>query len=295
MSNELFSVHPAKLLLRATVPFWFGVLLLLVVTGITYKGWHRVQSRVLQADKSCFSATSVHVTETPPWVPETIVNDVISAFTIGRAPQDTLIDRELLRELATAFRAYHWVESVDRVRASFPATVTLDLTYRTPICMVLLPKDEENPDKEVAHAVDRHGVYLPSDYFARNPNVANLYLKVLGVKSTPTGNLGDKWGDVVVEQAAALADHLAHDNSVLNIASIRVETTGTNQYNTKHLFYLTTSRDTEIIWGEMPLAENDIRKERLMQLVHQYGSLDKAPLNASDVIDVRKNVAISTQ
>ena len=281
MSNELFSEHPARLLLRATMPFWLGVLLLFVVAGITFLCWHRVRDRVIRTDEYRFSAASVHVTETPPWVPETIVNDVISAFTIGRTPQDTLIDWELLRELATAFRSYHWVESVDRVRASFPAKVTLDLTYRTPICMVLLPNMQDG------YAVDRHGVYLPSDYFAGNPTVADHYIKVLGVKSTPTGNLGDKWDDVVVEQAAALADHLSHDNSVLNIASIRVETTGTNRYNTKHLFHLTTLRDTEILWGEMPLAENDTRKERLMQLARQHGSLDKAPLNANHVIDVQ--------
>ena len=281
MPNELFSEHPARLLLRATMPFLLGVLLLFVVAGITFVCWHRVRDRVIRTDEYRFSAASVHVTETPPWVPETIVNDVISAFTIGRTPQDTLIDRELLRELATAFRSYHWVESVKCVRASFPAKVTLDLTYRTPICMVLLPNMQDG------YAVDRHGVYLPSDYFAGNPTVADHYIKVLGVKSTPTGNLGDKWDDVVVEQAAALADHLSHDNSVLNIASIRVETTGTNRYNTKHLFHLTTLRDTEILWGEMPLAENDTRKERLMQLARQHGSLDKAPLNANHVIDVQ--------
>ncbi|MCL2118234.1 MAG: hypothetical protein FWH27_07385, partial [Planctomycetaceae bacterium] len=213
-NNEPFPEHPAKRLLRVTLPFWFGVLLLLVVTGITSIGWHRVRPRVVQADEYRFSAASVHVTETPPWVPETIVNDVISEFHIGRPSQKTLIDRKLLEELALAFRAYHWVESVDRVRATFPATVTLDLTYRTPVCLVLLP------DMARGYAVDRHSVYLPSDYFARNPEAdINRYIKVFGVKTTPK-NLGEKWedGDVVVEHAAALADHLNPDNKILRIA-----------------------------------------------------------------------------
>lgn len=283
MSNEPLPEHPAGLLLRATMPFWSGVLLLLVVTGITFSGWHRVRSRAIQAEEYRFSAASVHVTETPPWVPETIVNDVIAEFNVGRAPQKTLIDRELLRDLATAFRAYHWVESVDRVRASFPATVTIDLTYRTPICMVKVRID----DKDGYYAVDRYGVFLASDRFEKNPNVdGNRYLKVFGINSTPR-NPGEKWDDVAVEHAASLADHLASDNSVLQIASLRVEKTGTNRYNTKHLFHFTTTRDTEIIWGEMPLAANDLRKERLLERVRQYGSLDKAPLNANNVIDVR--------
>jgi len=279
--------HPAKLLLRATMPFWFGAIMILVVSGITYSGWQSVRSRVIQADEYRFSANAVHVTETPPWVPETIVNDVISNFNIGRASQDVLIDRELLKELATAFRAYHWVESVDRVRALFPATVTFDLTYRTPVCIVLLPNIAGG------YAVDRHGVHLPnflpgSHGTGLNGGIdVNRYIRVLGVESMPTGNLGDKWGDVVVEQAAALADHLNPDNSILRVVSIRIETSGTNRYNTKHLFYLATSRDTEILWGEMPLAENDTRKEHLLQLVRQYGSLDRSPLSASNVIDLR--------
>jgi len=282
MPHELFPEHPAKLLLRATMPFWLGVLLVLIVTGIVYSGWHRVRSRVVRADDYCFSAASVHVTETPPWVPETIVNDVIADFNIGRTSQTTLINQEWLQELAAAFQAYHWVESVERVRASFPATVTLDLTYRTPICMVLLP------NMAGVYAVDRHGVLLASDYFTRNLEVnANRYIKVLGINSMPIGNLGDKWRDVAVEQAAALANHLNPDNSILRIVSIRVEKTGTNPYNTRHDYYLATSLDTEIAWGEMPLATDDSRKERLLELVRHYGSLDKAPLNANNVIDVR--------
>ncbi len=274
--------HPAKLLLKATMPYWLGALLLLVAAGITYSGWHRVRSRVMSAETYRFSPASVHVTETPPWVPETIVNDVVNDFNVGRARRETPIDQDLLKELAAAFRAYHWVESVDRVRASFPATVTLDLTYRTPICMVLLP------NMAGGYAVDRHGVHLPSDYFTDNPEVdVSRYVKVLGVESMPTGNVGEKWGDPVVERAAALADHLAPDNSVLRIASIRHEPVVVNRRTTRHLFYLVTTRGTEIAWGEMPLEPNDSRKERLLELVHQYGLLEKAPRDENGMIRLR--------
>jgi len=255
--------------------------LIVVVTGITYSGWQQVRSRVLQSEKYHFSTASVHVTEVPPWVPETIVNDVIADFNTGRTSRETLIDQELLKELAGAFRAYHWVESVERVRASFPATITIDLTYRTPICMIL------RPNRGDAYTVDRHGVWLSSDYFTRNPDDVNRYIKVDGVDSTPTGNIGDTWGDPVVELATALVDHLNPDSGFLGIASIRIETSGTNQYNRKHVFYLATSRGTEILWGKMPLASDDTRKEQLLKLVRQYGSLDYAPRNANNRIDLQ--------
>jgi len=248
------------------------------VTGIAYSGWQRVRPRVLLSEEYRFSAVSVHVTETPPWVPETIVNDVIADFNTGRSSQETLVDQELLRELAGAFRAYHWVESVDSVRASFPATIKIDLTYRTPICMIL------RPDGTDAYAVDRHSVWLSSDYFTRNPDDANRYIKVSGILSTPTGNIGEEWDDPVVKRATALVDHLSPDSSFLGITSIRIETTGTNQYTRKHHFYLTTSRSTEILWKEMPLKPDDTRKEQLLNLVRQYGSLDNAPRNANNQV-----------
>jgi len=260
----------------------FCMILLLVVMIITYSGWQRARSRVLQSEEYRFSSTSVRVTETPPWVPDTIVNDVVSDFITGRSSQDAPIDRELLKELAGAFRAYHWVESVDRVRASFPARVTIDLTYRAPVCMILLPNGTD------AYAVDRRGVYLSSDYFTRNPDDVNRYIKVLGVDSTPTGNIGDVWDDPVVQRATALVDHLGPDSGFLGVASIRVETSGTNQYNRKHLFYLRTARNTEIVWGEMPLATNDARKEQLLQLVRQHGSLDNASRETNDRMDLRQ-------
>jgi hypothetical protein len=262
--------------------FVFCMILFLFVVGLTYSGWHRVRSRVLQSDEYRFSAVSVHVTETPSWVSKTIAYDVISDFHIGRGSQETLIDSKFLEELDGAFRAYHWVESVERVRASFPATVTIDLTYRTPICMVLLPNEAG------AYAVDRHGVYLSSDYFVNNPEVdVNRYIKVLDIQSTPKGNIGDPWGDDAVALAAVLADHLSQDSSFLGIVSIRVVTTGSNRFNTKHRYYLATMYGTEIVWGEMPLATDDTRKERLLELVRQHGSLERAPRNANNMIDLR--------
>jgi len=258
-----------------------ALILLFVATGITYSGWQRIRPRVLQSEEYRFSSASVRVTESPPWVPETIVNDVIADFNTGRASQETLINQALLRELTGAFRAYHWVESVGCVRASFPATVTIDLTYRTPICMILRPNGAD------AYAVDRHGVFLSSDYFTRNPAEIHRYIKVYGVDSTPTGNIGDTWDDPVVELATALVEHLNPDNGILLIVSIRVETSGTNRYNTKHDFYLTTTRtrDMEFHWGEMPLKPDDTRKKRLLELVLQPGALDNASRNANKVIE----------
>ena len=276
--------RPTSRFFAMTLPIWLLVSTVLVTIGLTYSGWQRVRNRVVLADEYRFSHSSVQVTQLPPWVPKSIVNDVISEFNIGRTQRNAMIDHELLEELAAAFQAYPWVESVDRVHASYPATVTLDLTYRRPICLVLLPKDAGG------YAVDRHGVHLPSDYFKNHGANAAQYIKVIGVESMPAGNIGEEWGDIVVEKAAALAAHLAPDNSILRIASIEAEQVGPNRRAMRQIFHLTTSQGTKIIWGEMPLAENDSRKEQLLELVREYSSLDKAPLDDNDTIDLRPAV-----
>ena len=284
--TQQYQPQPASRILAATLPIWLAVLTVLATIGLTYSGWQQVRNRVVLAEEYRFSHSSVQVTQLPPWVPERIVNDVISEFNIGRTQRNAMIDHELLEELAAAFRAYPWVESVDHVQASYPATVTLDLTYRRPVCMVLLPNETGG------YAVDRHGVHLPSDYFkSRNVN-ASQYIQIIGVESMPAGNIGEKWGDIVVEKAAALAAHLAPDNSILRIASIEVEQVGPNRRAMRQIFHLTTSTSpkTKIIWGEMPLAENDSRKKRLRELVLEYKPLDKAPRNENGIIDLRPAV-----
>jgi len=257
----------------------------------------------LQSEQFRLSQASVQVTKAPAWVPESIVNDVLGELRsagrgtegegreAGRSGPDrrpdphptpltshsALIDQKMLQELATAFQAYHWVESVDRVRASYPATVTIDLTYRTPVCLVMLPNRTE------FYAVDRHGVLLASDYFMKNKERdINRYIQVFGVASPPMGSIGDRWDDIIVEHAAALADHLIPDNSILRIASIRAGAAQTADGRRRTAdgrrteFTLVTSLGMEIPWGEMPLTPDDSRKEELIKRVRQYGSLEKA-------------------
>ena len=273
---------PARLLLKATMPVWLCVLIVAMTTGVTYNGWQRVRGRVVQSNEHHFSYAAVQVTEAPDWVPETIVNDVISNFNVGRPSQEKLIDHELLQELSAAFRAHPWVESVDGVYAVFPAKIFIDLTYRKPVGMVVLPS------MKGVYAVDGQGVHLPSEYFKNSDVEIDHYIKILGIESMPMGNIGEKWGNPAVEQAAALAEHLSNDKAFLRIDSIRAESIGTNRRNMRQVFYLETSRDLKIRWGEMPLAENDTRKKRLIERASQYGSLEKSPTNADGIIDLQQ-------
>jgi len=272
-NSKLFTLRAALF-----TPFLLGVILCVVI-GIAYYGWQKMRPRVVLAEPFRFSAESVRITQRPDWVPDSLVSDVLSRVDFG---QTALIDTEFLQKLAAAFKTHPWIESVDQVRASFPSRVTVDLTYREAICMV------KYPNKEGFMPVDKHGVSLPPDYFKNSGVSLDHYVKILGVESTPRGNYGEIWGDDVVEGAARIADYLNRDNSVLQIASIQAEYAGTARRNKRLIFSLTTLRGTKILWGELPITETDSRKERLMQLARQYGSLDKSPQNGNGVIDLMK-------
>ncbi|MDR1492578.1 MAG: hypothetical protein LBT05_07640 [Planctomycetaceae bacterium] len=284
MSNHslFFTERPRlfKRLIQATSPIWLGILIAGAVAGITYASWQKMRPRALSSETYRFSPESIRITKRPAWVSDSIVPDVLSRMDINT--QNTLIDTELLQKLAAAFQTHSWVESVDCVRASFPRMITVDLTYREALCMV------QYPNKEGFMPIDKHGVSLPPDYFKSQNVSLDHYIKILGVESTPRGNYGELWGDDVVEGAAKIADHLNRDKTFLQIAAIRAENVGATRWNKRRIFSLFTIRGTKIVWGELPIAENDSRKDRLMQIARQYGSLDKAAQSEKNIIDLTK-------
>ncbi|MCL2347499.1 MAG: hypothetical protein FWC50_04480 [Planctomycetaceae bacterium] len=267
-------VWDEKSLLQKSVagilPFVVKILAILLLTAVAYGLWLRVRADVLRSENYRFSAGCIRITEIPPWVPESLVSDVLANS--GLTQQETVIDEGLLKEMMQAFQSHPWIESVEGIHAKYPGIINVGLKYRKAVCMVQTPK------KDGFYAVDKHGVYLPSDYFLKTETSLDNYIKVFGAKSMPMGMIGQPWGDEAVEGAAQIADHLHvnNDNSILRIASIKVETTGTGR-RARRIFTLTTSKGTDVIWGEMPIAPDDSRKERLLELVRQYGTLDKVP------------------
>ena len=251
-------------------PFVVKISAILLLIGVACGLWLWVRADVLRSENYRFSADCIRITEIPPWVPESLVADVLANS--GLDQQETVLDKKLLAEIAAAFRSYHWIESVDGVHAKYPGIINVDLKYRKAICMV------QTPNKDGFYAVDKHGVYLPSDYFLKRETSLDSYIKVFGAESMPMGMIGQPWNDKVVEGAAQIADHLHanNDNSILRIASIKAETTGKGQ-RARRIFTLTTANGTDVTWGEMPITLDDSRKERLLELVRQYGTIDKVP------------------
>jgi hypothetical protein len=131
-----------------------------------------------------------------------------------------LLDGALPADLARAFAAHPWVESVRRVEVRTPRTtacrclsaVRVELVYREPVLVVRLA-GAEGP----CRAVDRHGILLPV-------RAVHLRLPVLNAPvAAPAGPPGTAWGDPYVRAAAATADFLGPHRDRLRLNNCEVE------------------------------------------------------------------------
>ncbi len=99
-----------------------------------------------------------------------------------------VLDDELADHLRDGFAKHPWVERVDDVEISPPKRVQVKLTFRTPVLAVKY--------KDKLHAVDGHGVRLPSDAPTRDLPIYD------GEAEKPAVPEGTRWGDPNVEAAA---------------------------------------------------------------------------------------------
>lgn len=105
-------------------------------------------------------------------------------------PTVQLLDPDLRAKLTKAFKAHPWVLNVDAVTAEPPGTVTVELTFRTPVLAVPTPAG--------LRAVDTVGALLPA-----GAPVAGL--PELAGDVQPPGAAGQPWPDDAVRRAAAVA------------------------------------------------------------------------------------------
>src|SRR5579871_6502357 len=111
-----------------------------------------------------------HLTSAPPyWVPSGFVDQVI--VKAGLPETVSLVDEQVTKQLAAAFKLHPWVEKVVRVTKSLPAQVDVDLVYRTPVAMI--------QGKQGMYPVDATGILLPTADFStadaiRYPQIINV-------------------------------------------------------------------------------------------------------------------------
>lgn len=224
------------------------------------------------------SVDRIFMTPPPDWVPEDIVQQVLSRSELGEGM--SLLDETLSERIAAAFHTHPWVESVRRVHKSYPARVHVDVTWRTPVAMV------EGVDGY--YPVDRHAVLLPPDGFSVE-DVDN-FPRIIQVASIPLGAIGEAWGDPAVEGAAELAGILVRADADgicwwerLQLQAISVPSRVTLSHDEDELeFILVTKGGSRIFWGRSPLSTHpgelsvSQKLDRLTEYQSAFGGFDDA-------------------
>jgi len=215
-------------------------------------------------------AAQIEISPPPHWVPHDLVEQVVEHANLSR--ELSILDENLVGEVAEAFRLSPWVDEVVSVTKSYPAKVVVVLNYRRPVAMV-----------EVRHGqypIDAHGVLLPPQEFSVADTHA--YPTIAGVVSTPQGPAGTEWGDPVVEDAARLADELSAQWKALGLASIVCPRTADSHARIDEgVFLLTTRGGSRIVWGHAPGTDHPGELStkqkigRLEEYVKRFGGFER--------------------
>jgi len=262
--------------LRRLVRFLWGpgrtatliVLLLAVLLGGWCLAWSRVRDYVLASDDYLVTPEQLEITPLPDWI-----HADVSAEVFRNASLDgplSIMDDDLTRRIAEAFASHPWVAKVHRVTKRHPACVQVELDYRRPVCMVqlagrLLP-------------VDARGVLLPPGDFS--PVEISRYLRLVEVRTTPMGTVGECWGDDRVIGGAAVAAALLGLQEEWNLSHIEPRDPLTAGFADECTYTLVTRGGTRIFWGRKPgtrAAGELAPKEKIARLKHyaaKHGTLD---------------------
>ena len=162
--------------------------------------WTR--SNLLEPDR-------IDVRGVAPWVRADLKTEALKAASLDRGLP--LTDPELANRLARAFDTHPWVKRVVGVRLKHPPAAVVEVVCREPAAMVAV--------KGGLLAVDAESVVLPSADFTAE--AAAGFPRLAGIDSSPLGPEGARWGDVVVEEGAAIAAVIGPEWKALGLVECR--------------------------------------------------------------------------
>lgn len=227
----------------------------------------------------------IHVSPPHAWVPRNFLQQALDHFE-GPSPS-SLLDGDLLPDIAGALDASPWVDHVESVRKLPAGGVDVRLTYRRPVAFV-------TTDRGV-HPVDRQGVLLPVADFSIAES--GRFIAIHNITAEPTVQPGQTWDDRRVVDAARLAEALnapmqkeknqpeaatsiwqASGIVAIEVAGDSTAQPGTS--TTAHTLSLISTGGREVIWGSAPGTETlepstQQKLGKLRQYLTDHASLDE--------------------
>jgi hypothetical protein len=213
-------------------------------------------------------STDIRIVDLPRWVPPDVVEQ--AASNAGLPVELSVLDDDVVEDVAAAFQLHPWVARVNRVSKFVPARIEVDLTFRRPVAMVQV--------KSGMYPIDVEGIRLPPADFS----VADTkrFLVITNVRSTPQGPVGTSWGDPAVIGAARLAEVLGQKRKDFELVGIQVVAPDSERENAEHSFELITRGGSHIVWGRSPRSNHpgeltvEQKVGRLEQYLNDFGTFD---------------------
>jgi hypothetical protein len=272
------------------------LLLFALFAGGAWFAWRKLNGRILAASEYQIGPEQVEITPQPPWIPQSDVRAEVlrSPMVDGRL---SIMDDDLAQRIADAFARHPWVAKVGPVTKRY-GVVKVELVYRKPVCMVVLPAGGLIP-------VDVEAVLLPGNETGDiTPAEAARYPRLTGVDREPTGPKGSRWGDARViggaEIAAALADKwepMRLDHIEPSAAEASAAPNDFAGRAAEPLFTLVTRAGSRIAWGYAPGANaagelSAVEKVARLQRYFETNDTLDGPGGKAQQLDIRNLPAV---
>jgi hypothetical protein len=201
----------------------------------------------------------IRFTDAPPWVPRTFLRQVVRG---GELPNElSMLDAQLVDDVAAAFQKHPWVERVVSVRKEFPHRVTVVLEYRKPAAFVVTSAER--------FAIDKNAVLLPPPDL---PPAEDEFPMIVNAHSSPPTEAGNTWHDRTIEDAAKIADALGPSWKKLQLQSIEIPAAPENAKPEDLIYALRTTGGSRIIWGRAPGGDHpgELTAEQKIGRMEEY-------------------------
>ncbi len=271
--------------------------LILILFGFgAWSLWKKYRDEVLNHPAYALDPQTIQFTDPPEWVGVDIRSEVIRD---GSLEQKKIHQHGLASQVAIAFEHHAWVKRVDRVRIAYPAKLNVELSYREPVAMVVLPERFTVEGFGGVYPVDADGVFLPPEGFSAE--FAVTFPRIDVGDTMPSGPAGTGWGDESVSDAAKIAEVLYSEWESLKEVLFQVELSNQPFAMSEHAEFIIRGRPDMgptppgllIRWGRAPGKEQTgeptakAKLAKLKQFVEEARASDRLPIGDIDLRSLR--------
>ncbi len=249
----------------------------LLLCGALASLWVSLRSQIIGQDVYTIEPRNVRVWNPPVWVPRDFVAEALDNLPPEiKADKLNSLDPRLVEVVVRAFSDHPWVDKVESVVVSYPASIDLKIRFRKPVAFVdasteglkefvellekRFPDDDfvktlrfekslDAPTRETRKVdeelVDAFGRELRTDYFDERPLAKRLFVTIL--------TYGPQRENI--DQAAQFADFLEKSGAAreFQISQIHaLKTLGEKE----PVFFLTTRTGQTVKWGYYSRPKN---------------------------------------